>query len=70
MWVAGGDLDPAHGQWRATGFDRAEAVAALLGLLQQPQVDLDIEDLLHAPHVDVPPRLVCVYEGAGLIDAP
>ncbi len=58
------DLDLAHRQRRAARTDGTEAAAARLGLLEQVEVDLDVVDLLHAPDVRVPPRLVRVDERA------
>src|SRR6266542_4563233 len=50
--------------------DGTEAVAAAaFRLAQQIEVDLDLVDLLHAPHVGVPELLVGVDERAGAVHA-
>ncbi len=56
------DLNLAHRQRGAPCTHGAEAAAARLGLLEEVEIDLDVVDLLHAPDVRVPPRLVGVDE--------
>jgi hypothetical protein len=58
----------AHRQRLPHGADGAEA-SAPLRRLEQVEVDLDREDLLHTAHVGVPVALVGVEERAGLRDA-
>ena len=60
--VARRDLRLAPRQRRPPSLDRSETLASRLELAQQVEIDLDVEDLLHAAHVRVPPRLVCVDE--------
>src|SRR5439155_2063373 len=60
--VAALDLDLAHRQRLPLRLHRAKADAPALRGLQEVEVDLDLEDLLHAPHVGVPELLVCVDE--------
>ena len=67
--VAGADLGAAHRQRGTTRADGAEPIATSLRGLEQVEVDLDVEDLLQAPHVRVAPRLVRVDERAGPLDA-
>jgi len=58
-----------HRQRGPPGPHAPEPVTAALGLLQKLEVDLHLEDLLHAAHVGVPPRLVGVDERTGTLDA-
>ena len=67
--VAGLDLDLAHRQRRVHRLDRAEAAAPRLGLAQEVEVDLDLEDVLHAADVGVAELLVGVEERAAALDA-
>ena len=57
-------LDIAHRERRPPGAHCAEATALGLGGLEQRQVDLDVEHLLHAPHVRPSPGLVRIDERA------
>src|SRR6266542_4320909 len=62
-------LDVAHrqrGRGRAHG---TEAAAPGLGLLEQVEIDLDVEDLLHAADVRVAELLVRIEERAAPLEA-
>src|SRR5262245_183955 len=70
--VAARDLDLAHRQRLPRRADGAEAAALLRGE-QEVEVDLDVEDLLHAADVGVPDflervqkRAVLLHAGAGM----
>src|SRR5919204_1542975 len=67
--VAALDLDTAHWQRPPLRAHRAEAVAGELGLPDEVEVDLDLEDLLHATEVGVPVVLVRVDERARTLEA-
>src|SRR5690242_796207 len=58
------DLDLAERQGWVRHAHRAEAGARRLRLDQEIEVDLDVEDLLHAANVRVAELLVCVEERA------
>src|SRR5689334_22290356 len=66
--VAGGHLDVAHRQRRPPSPHAAEAAAAALGRLEDVEVDLDVEDFLHAAHVRPAPGLVGVDERARAVE--
>src|SRR5207237_6726090 len=51
--VAGLDLDPAERQRRPVRLDRAKAGPRGLCRSQEVEVDLDVEDVVHAAHVGV-----------------
>src|SRR6478672_2266620 len=59
--VAALDLDAAHRQRLVRRLDGAELATRLRGP-QEVEVDLDVEDLLHATHVGVAELLVRVEE--------
>ena len=69
MLVTGRDVGVAHRQRRPSGLHSAETLTPASELTQQVDVDLDVEHLLHAPHVGVPPRLVRVDERAAARNA-
>ena len=62
------DLDATHRQRLARGLDRAE-LARGIGRAQEVDVDLHVEDLLHAADVGVAELLVRVEERALGLDA-
>ena len=67
--VAPLDLGAAHRQRLALRPHRAEAAAPRSAVAQQVEVDLDVEDLLHAADVGVPELLERVEERARALDA-
>src|ERR671928_2019056 len=66
--VAALDFGPTDRQWLPCRLHGAE-LTRRLGGAEQVDVDLDIEDLLHAADVVVPELLVRIEEGAPALDA-
>jgi hypothetical protein len=66
--VAAVDLDAAHRKRLPIRANGAE-LSSLLGLEHQPEVDLDIEDLLHAPDVGATELYERIEERTGPLDA-
>jgi len=62
-------LGVAHRERCPARDDRAEAIPTALGCAEKVEIDLDIEDALHAAHVGMPERLVRVDECARPLDA-
>jgi len=67
--VARLDLDSAHRQRRRRRPDRSETASARLGLLQEIEVDLDVEDLHQTADVGAAELLVRVGERTASLDA-
>jgi len=66
--VAAVDLDPAHRERPPAGPHGAE-LSALLGLEHQREIDLDVENLLHAADVGPPQLDERIEERARALDA-
>lgn len=66
--VAAVDLDPAHRK-RLPICPHGAELSSLLGLEHQRQIDLDVEDLLHAADVRAAELDERIEERAGALDA-